>query len=101
MSYDYGSGYSDEEASAQVNAEKDPDAVQDFKFVWVLGDDVITASEFIVDGATEDSNSFDDTSATIFMSGGAIGMIVKLTNRITTAQGRIYDKTVRIRIREQ
>lgn len=51
------------------------------------------------DGAlTVESSLFDDTTATAFVSGGSVGEMLNLTCRITTAGGRIDDRTIVLKI---
>lgn len=83
---------------------KDPDAFLDYGRNWAswLGDDTIVASDWIVpDGITEETASFTTTTTTIWLSGGTVGETYDLTNRITTADGRIDDRTFSIKIRER
>lgn len=82
---------------------KDPDSTEDFQFNWKpeLGGDTISASTFLLpDGLTEVSSSYTPTTATIFVSGGSVGTIYRITNRITTAGGRTKDKTIRVLVDE-
>ena len=97
---DYGLGYPEDYERREVDGEKDPDAIQDYKFVYILGSDTILTSDFILDGVTEHSSYFDDTSATIFLSGGSAGTTATVTHEITTNEGRTFNKSVRIRIRD-
>jgi hypothetical protein len=81
---------------------KDPNSVQDYVQPWDLGDDTIATSTWIVGtGLTKDSDSHDDTSATLWLSGGTLGEEYTATNRITTTGGRTYDRTIRFLIREK
>lgn len=86
---------------------KDPDAVLDYAIDWTdwlasRGSDTISASAWIVpDGITKDSDEFTDTVATIWLSGGTAGETYSLTNRVTTAGGRVQDKTIKIKVKEQ
>lgn len=87
--------------------DKDPDAVLDHEMDWAewLEGDTIAASEWIVPaGITKDpvkGDTFTDTAAVIWLRGGAIGQKYELTNRITTAAGRIDDRTGTIKIRSR
>jgi len=87
---------------------KDPDARLDYEIDWSewLGSlpavgDVITDSVWECDDPAivlEDAQ-FDNTSATVFASGGVIGTTYLITNRIETGQGRINDQTIRLKIK--
>ena len=90
--------------SQDIFAEKDPDSTIDYEFKWgaFLDGDTIDASVFLLpDGLTQVSSSLTDSTARIFVSGGTCGCVCRITNRITTAGGRVHDKTIKIAIREQ
>lgn len=83
---------------------KDPNAVLDYVWDWSawLGEDTADSFEWIVpDGITKDSDTSDDTTATIWLSGGTAGTAYRVTNRITTAGGRTDDRTHTIVVRER
>lgn len=85
---------------------KDPDATLDYSVDWSaqLDDgDTITASSWpeVDDGITVDSHEHTDTAAVVWVSGGTAGTTYALTNRITTAGGRIDDRTIRLKIKER
>ena len=84
---------------------KDPDAAGiDYKIDWVaeLAGDPISASTWIIPaGITKDSDSFTDTTATILISGGTVGETYSMVNRITTAGGRVDDRTITVSIAER
>jgi hypothetical protein len=88
-----------------IDYEKDPDETVDYVFnvAPLLGTDTIVACEFLTPdaGLTLGSTSFDDTTATAWISGGSRGLVYRLTARFITAAGRKFDRTVRILIREQ
>lgn len=83
---------------------KDPNAVLDYTFDWStwLGSDTISTSAMTVDtGITEDSDSNDTDSATVWLSGGTAGTDYEVVNRIVTAAGRTADRTIVIKVRER
>lgn len=83
---------------------KDPDSTEDYPFVWAgeLDGDTISSSTFVLpDGLTQVSTSNTTTMATIFVSGGTDGQTYRITNRIVTAGGRTWDKTIRIQVSEK
>jgi hypothetical protein len=88
----------------KVWIKEDPNDVADFTLDWTseLAGDLITASEWleIEAGITTDSrpDTFTSTSTTIWVGGGTMGQTYSLTNRITTAGGRIFDQTVELRV---
>lgn len=82
---------------------KDPDATLDYPFNWAtwlakVADTIIAVSWIIDASLTKVSSSFNTTSATAFVSGGVLGTIVPVTCRITTAGGRIDDRTIWLKI---
>lgn len=92
---------------------KDPDAVLDYMrdwgsdaldpdARWLRDDDTILTSTWIVpDGITKDSDTHDDKTATIWLSGGTLGESYELTNRVVTAGGRTDERSVTIIIRDR
>lgn len=81
---------------------KDPDEVVDYVRDWSadLGDDTIATSEWVPDdGIDVDSDDSDDTTATVWLSGGTVGNTYNVLNRITSVGGRVFDKTLRFAIR--
>lgn len=83
---------------------KDPDARLDYMVDWTswLDGDTITNSVWVVpDGITDEADTFTDTTATIWLSGGSLGSSYEVVNRITTAAGRIDDRTITIKIRQK
>lgn len=87
--------------------DKDPDALLDHEMDWTewLDGDTLAASEWIVpDGITKDSekgDTFTATATVIWLSGGTEGEKYTLTNRITTAAGRIDDRSATVKIRSK
>ena len=83
---------------------KDPDSVLDYTVDWEtwLDSDTISASSWTIPtGLTEDSDTFGDSTATVWLSSGTDGRIYNITNHITTAAGREEDQTLIIRCREK
>lgn len=79
---------------------KDPDATLDYLVDWSgwLGSDTISASAWVVpDGITKTTDSHTTTTATVWLSGGTAGDVYRVTSRITTAGGRVNDRTITIR----
>ena len=84
---------------------KDPQAVLDFRVDWSAwladGDAIDTSNWTVPEGITQASATHDDTTATIWLSGGTLGETYSLTNRITTEQGRTDDRTIRVSVRDR
>ncbi len=82
---------------------KDPDAELDYRRDWSKwlpeGDTIETSTWLVPDGITSESESHDDTTATIWLSGGTVGQSYEITNRITTTEGRTDDRTFTVAIR--
>ncbi len=89
---------------------KDPNARLDFRMDW--GDEVegpwlapgeeISSSTWIVpDGLTEEGDDHDATTAWVWLTGGTAGQTYAITNRITTNQARIDDRTMKIFVTER
>lgn len=83
---------------------KDPNDVIDYRIDWsnwLRDGDTVLLSEWIVPaGITMDSELNDNSSTTIWLSGGTAGQQYSLTNRITTTQGRQRDKTITITVKD-
>jgi hypothetical protein len=87
--------------NAMVTYTKDPDALLDYTIDWasLLGADTIADVAWIVpSGLTQTGESHTDTTATIWLSGGAAGVDYPVTCRVTTSGGRVDDRTIRISV---
>jgi hypothetical protein len=88
---------------------KDPDAFYDITINWddVLPEgDTIASSAWDIDDApdgvlTLSADTFDDTSASVWLTAGTVDQKYRVRNRITTAAGRIFDRTVQVSVKEQ
>lgn len=87
---------------------KDPDEVLDYELDWstrLATGDTITASSWSIATGDEElvigETSFTDSTTTLWLSGGTLSTTYKVLNRVTTAQGRVHDKTTYLRIREK
>jgi len=82
---------------------KAPSVVADYGFDYTaeLAGDAIAASEWSGDDElTLTSDTFDDTSTTVWVGGGAEGQTLTATNEITTAAGREFSRTLTFFIRQ-
>lgn len=80
---------------------KDPDEDMDFQLDWLerlAGDTIATSTWTVPSGITSHDESNDDTTATIWLSGGTLGETYSLLNRVITAGGRTMDQTVTVEI---
>jgi hypothetical protein len=86
---------------------KDPDANLDYQIDWSewLGADTISASVWTVappaGGLTAATPSQTTVTTRVWLSGGTVGQTVRVTNRITTAQGRIDERSFNVRLGER
>lgn len=83
---------------------KDPAELLDYRIDWsgVVGDDEITASAWAVAqgdvSISTPPNTFDENSATVWVSGGSAGTVSVLTNTVTTDGGRTYEQSIKLRV---
>ena len=83
---------------------KDPDAVLDYTInweTWLDGDTLTDSSWTIPTGLTKDSDAFGDSTATVWLSSGTVGITYNIVNHITTTAGREDDKTLVIICKEK
>ena len=95
---------------------KDPQAVLDYKFDWKAltndtgSSDWLATSETISSktvtassGITVDSSSITDTntSVTVWLSGGTVGVEYTVTCQIVTSAGRTDERTITIRVQDR
>lgn len=85
---------------------KDPDARLDYTVDWGasgwLGADTIASVAWTVPaGLTSDANTSTTTTATIWLLGGTASTDYTVTCRITTAAGRIDDRSLLIQVRSR
>lgn len=86
----------------KYTAEQDKDAFVDYSLDWsdwLIGDDVISTSEWTSDdGITISGMSLDNQITTVWVQGGEPGKWYLLTNTVTSAAGRIDQRTIRLKI---
>ncbi len=83
---------------------KDPNATLDYTVDWTeyLDDDTIVGAVWTVPSPlVNEAESYTTKTATVWISGGVVGVEYKVTCRITTTQGRIDDRTIKIEVRER
>jgi hypothetical protein len=84
--------------------QKDPQAVLDYRVdwsAWLAGDTIVASTWILETGITNDLDTYNATTAVIWLSGGTLGEIYTVTNRITTALGRIDDRTFLVEIKNK
>lgn len=72
------------------------DARLDYTFDWSawLGSDTISSATVTADvGLTVESTTNDNTTVTAWISGGTVGQVYKIACKVTTAAGRVDERT--------
>ena len=83
---------------------KDPDAILDYAVDWSrwLAGDLIAASSWTVpSGLSKVAETNTITRAAVWLAGGAAGQAYVVTNRITTVNGRVDERSITIRVEER
>lgn len=83
---------------------KDPNATLDYAVDWtdwLCSDNISSVVWIVPSGITESSTSNTSTTATIWLSGGTLGVVYTIVCRITTTAGRIDDRTFYIKIQDK
>lgn len=83
---------------------KDPASVLDYGenwAAWLDGDVIVAATWDIGEGLTKITETHDDTTATVWLSGGPAGETVMATCHIQTQAGREDERSFRLKIRER
>ena len=93
------------DANGKATIIKDPDENLDYSFNWSdylsPTSDTIESVVFAAVGATLGDVSNTTTLATAFVSGGVSGSTATLSCAITTAQGRVAQRSVYLKIKER
>ena len=86
---------------------KDPDAVLDYTIDWgaeyLAPGELLATSEWSVEpaeagGVNVAGSDFDATTTTVKAADGIAGRLYSIVNRITTAAGRIDDRSILLRV---
>lgn len=85
---------------------KDPQAILDYTVNWGdnwLGSDTIATGTWIITptGLKNVLEEYDDDKCTVWVSSGTVGQTYYLTNRITTAGGRVDERTISIMVKSK
>lgn len=81
---------------------KDPDALKDYTIDWsrwLQGDTIVSSIWIVPAGITKASATAATSSTVIWLSGGMHAAEFVITNRITTAAGRIEDRSFVVPVR--
>lgn len=106
--------YHDGRTIPEAPSYKDPSAVVDYAadFANWLSSDTISVSQWLVngtliesdgqtvDGLTVDSSSATTTKSTVWLSAGTEDESYIVTNRITTAAGRVEDRSFKLTVKQ-
>lgn len=88
-----------------VDWVKDPDADLPWHFDWTDWLDegeAITASVMTPSaGITIHDAAFSSTDTTVWVTGGTVGTVYTVANRITTSQDKVDERTIRIRVKNR
>lgn len=83
---------------------KDPGEVKDYAVDWaahLAASETITTSTWVVaTGITEGTKSATTTKATIWLSGGIAGGEYRVTNHVVTNQGREFERSFTVSVRD-
>ncbi len=84
---------------------KDANARMDYVFdwsAWLAGDTITGTPVVTVDpGLNLDLQTNDTTTVTVWLSGGTVGQVYKVSCRITTAAGRTDERTALIQVTDR
>jgi hypothetical protein len=85
---------------------KDPDEIKDYSYDWtaILNGDTISTSTWSVASGTgliinSPASSFSGAITKFWASSGTLGQTYSMLNRITTAGGRTYDRTRKLKMK--
>jgi hypothetical protein len=89
------------------SVDKDPQADLDYRFEWELwlDGDTISTSDWAVQsgsGFTMHDDSIDGTDTIIWLEGGNVADVRwRVTNTITTAAGRVEERSLMVQVKER
>lgn len=83
---------------------KDPGEVLDYAVDWSAhladGDTIVSSSWVVATGLTVGTDSETTTRTTIWLSGGTAGTEYRVTNTVTTAQGRTFERSFTVTVQD-
>jgi hypothetical protein len=85
---------------------QDPSDELDYTITWSQwlpdGDTVVAATWTVPAGLTEpQASSLTTTTTTVWLAGGTAGADYDVACRITTAEGRVVERTFRLQVRQR
>ena len=86
-----------------LSDEKDPTSVEDFIFDWTRelassGNDTIAQSSWTATVVTVEQSSVSGAQTTVRLSGGTVGKVAMVTNKVTLTSGQIKKRTLALTI---
>ena len=85
-------------------AVKDPQATLDYRFdwaAWLTTDTISTVTWTVPAGITQTAATNTTTTATIWLSGGAVGTRYAIACKITTTAGRIDERSLIVSVQQK
>lgn len=88
---------------------KDPNSTKDYQIDFATegdsflidGDTLVAVDWTVPAGIVKETDVFTNTTATIWLSGGTVGVSYSIVCHFTTANGIIDDRTFRVVIKQQ
>lgn len=85
--------------------EKDPAALVDFSVDWsswlATGETISTSEWTAPDGISTSAATSDDTTATVWLSGGTANSTYRVSNKISTSDSRVDERSFLVRVVER
>ena len=85
-------------------ATKDPNSTLDYTVTWsswLTADTISSVAWTVETGITQTAATNTTTTATIWLSGGEAGTEYTVTCRVTTAGGRIDQRSIAVRVAQR
>lgn len=91
--------------NGQPIISKDPNAVLDYTFDWTqylesISDVIQTVTYQLSQGLTQTRTQHNETQALSYLGAGVLGTTESVTCRITTAAGRVDERTIFLKIEQ-
>ncbi len=83
---------------------KDPQEVLSYTIdwsTWLAGGETISTSNWVAGDLTVDSDTNDNTTATVVVSGGTAAEVNMVTNTITTSASRTGERSIIVRTEQR
>ncbi len=84
---------------------KDSDALSDFSVDWsswlATGETISTSEWTVPSGLTEGATTESSGVATVWLSGGAVGTTYRVSNKISTSESRVDERSFFVRVTDR